>query len=139
MILPSFSCYTAGMPHALRFVILCSALLAAALGSACADDSPQRPADGSQGPYESCAWDDQVVPELCAEFLVCPNGFCTPRCERDSECPSFEGFESFCSGACRIACDEKRECPNTNEADFVGEGAPLICGADCQVDVLLEG
>lgn len=99
--------------------------LSLAFTLACGDDSaPKRPEDGTVKVWESCAWDGQVLPELCEADLACTShGVCAPTCETAEDCPKFEGFESECSEnqeqlLCRPRCNDNDECPKTGGVDL---------------------
>lgn len=122
-------------PQSMRLSLLSLlSLFTLVLPFACSDDAPSRPEPGSQGPYQSCVWEGYIDYDLCAPFLGCAGGVCLPKCEKDSECPVFEGFKSYCALTCHISCNDKRECPNTNDADFVEDGVPLVCGGACEAE-----
>jgi len=81
-------------------------------GVRCKDDEPTGALFG-----EACG-DVQ-----CADGLQC-EGYCAPLCERDSDCPTIEGYRHECLtlGVCRILCEEKTlSCPQTLST-------PLQCG-----------
>jgi hypothetical protein len=98
--------------------------LALALSLSCGDDEPKRPEDGTVKVWESCAWDGQIVPELCEPELACTShGVCSTLCMTATDCPGFEGFESECSEnqgslLCRPRCNEKQECPKTGGVEL---------------------
>ena len=88
------------------------------------DDAPTRPEDGTVKVWEACAWDGQVVPELCEPELVCTyHGVCAPTCETVDDCPTFEGFEVRCArqadkDICKPMCDDLEKCPKTGGVEL---------------------
>lgn len=92
--------------------------LSLALTLSCGDDEPKRPEDGTVKVWESCAWDGQVVPELCESGLACTyHGVCAPTCS-EAACPTFDGFEVECNPfemtqICEPRCNDAQECPDT--------------------------
>ena len=69
---------------------------------------------------EPCGRDESELD--CADDLHC-EGYCTPLCEQDSDCPTIERYRHECVlGQCFVVCDEAtRSCPQTL-------GTPLECG-----------
>ncbi|MFY0531663.1 hypothetical protein [Nannocystis pusilla] len=98
--------------------------LALALSLSCGDDEPKRPEDGTVKVWESCAWDGQVLPQLCEPDLVCTyHGVCAPACEMAQDCPTFDGFEMVCGpmeadNICKPKCNAKNECPKTGGVEL---------------------
>jgi hypothetical protein len=120
--------YAVGMPHALRFSILCATIIAAAVGAACADEEQPigRPDDGTVEPWGSCRWQGSNTPSLCEPWLFCTDyGVCAPPCDKLSDCVQFE-FGDKCepesgTGAqsvCIISCDAAGQCPQTGGAEL---------------------
>ena len=94
-------------------------LLGAVVG--CKDDVPTSEFG------EPCGLDESE-PD-CADGLQC-NEYCTPLCERDSDCPRIEGYRHECLvDECYIFCDEVTlSCPQNL-------GTPLKCGVGlCERD-----
>ena len=83
-------------------------------GAGCKDDEPTAKFG------EPCGRDESE-PD-CAEGLQC-EGYCAPVCERDSDCPTIDGYRHECVlEQCFVVCDEvTRSCPQTLET-------PLKCG-----------
>jgi hypothetical protein len=88
------------------------------------DEAPKRPEDGTVKAWEACAWDGQVLPQLCESDLVCTNhGICAPTCESPEDCPNFEGFEVVCGPLeadhiCEPKCNANNECPKTGGVEL---------------------
>ena len=107
-------------PMRISNVITLSLLLAPLL--ACGEDAPTRPENGTVTAWQACRWDGQILPELCAEDLVCTyHGICAPICETAEDCPMFDGFEIECSSMdadqiCKPLCNESKDCSQTDEA-----------------------
>ncbi len=141
--LPSFVCYTARMPHVLRFAVLTVALFSAALG-ACADedglpaickgDTPV----GSLPIFAPCVYEGGAKPnDKCVEGSFCTYGFCAETCVTDDDCLEWDGFAGACSAgptpSCFYPCvyednDFKQEdgaCPKVNDLQ-------LECDSLCQ-------
>lgn len=96
-----------------------------ALALSCGDDgASKRPEDGTVKAWESCAWDGQVLPELCASDLACTShGVCAPTCATVADCPMFDGFENECSVnqgemLCRPRCNAGLDCPKTGGVEL---------------------
>lgn len=95
---------------------------------ACSDDGePTRPADGTVKVWESCVWDGQLTPELCASDLSCSsNGVCSPICETFDDCPQYDGFDGECDHhavdrnvlICIPKCNMANECPKTGGVEL---------------------
>ena len=89
------------------------------LSAGCKDDEPTAKFG------EPCGRDESELE--CADDLQC-QGYCAPRCEQDSDCPTIEGYRHVCSsdieqmGVCFIFCEETSlSCPQ----DL---GTPMKCG-----------
>lgn len=92
------------------------------LGAGCKDDEPTAKFG------EPCGRDDSE-PD-CADGLQC-EGYCAPLCEKDSDCPTIEGYRHECLalGECSIFCNEVTlSCPQNL-------GTPMKCGVGlCERD-----
>jgi hypothetical protein len=105
--------------------IIATVTLSLAFTFSCGEDeAPKRPEDGTVKAWEACAWDGQVLPQLCKSDLACTShGVCAPTCMTADDCPVFDGFENECSVnqeelLCRPRCNANEECPKTGGVEL---------------------